>query len=407
MGKFIEYEYYFCIITDNNVPNYLPFIMNKSLVNKANIILLISDKMRNSYTPFKELIESKNHEIQLIYFNNSDDFSTKLIEELTRQEYQKNKILFNITGGTKSMSIRSFIAGMQTNCENINYMLIDQDKNSTIEFFDQSGTSSFEQGNKYNLKIKDYLSIYKTNIIKDIITSNQVTSDQTEFINNLIKFPDRELKIIIKLFNELNGICRDEKNNDQNENFNFKFPSDKIVKFKPLLDSLYDYKIIKNTVNHLNEEIIFNDRNTHKFSTGGWLELYVYKILEKMKKEHPDVISDLELNLYLNYSKYNEKQPHHELDVVFIANSRMYFIECKTGMQVINDYNQIIEKTGYLENKLKAKSKIVTTKTKNEILQGNPHRNNFDKLVEKNQLLDLDNLTYHSFKQQILTWIDS
>lgn len=72
----------------------------------------------------------------------------------------------------------------------------------------------------------------------------------------------------------------------------------------------------------------FADESARFFANGGWLEQYVYSVVQSLKAE-TTVIQDIGRGLDVTRSQ--KGQPvKNELDVVFLARNRLYIVECKT-----------------------------------------------------------------------------
>ena len=90
-----------------------------------------------------------------------------------------------------------------------------------------------------------------------------------------------------------------------------------------------------------NREILFTNDSARFFCNGGWLELFVYEQLCKLKRSL-STLQDVRLGLEILYPE----QVKNELDVVFLANNQLHIIEIKTSY-LSNDTssaNQLIYK---------------------------------------------------------------
>ncbi len=83
----------------------------------------------------------------------------------------------------------------------------------------------------------------------------------------------------------------------------------------------------------------FAGAEEHFFANGGWLEDYIYCQVQALRKELPQ-IQDVARSVKISYWD-NDKQTkvENELDVVFLANNRLYVIECKTKVFKGDDIN--------------------------------------------------------------------
>lgn len=74
--------------------------------------------------------------------------------------------------------------------------------------------------------------------------------------------------------------------------------------------------------------LVFPDEQARAFVNGGWLERHVYMQLRKLRKHLP-IIQDVKLNLEVVRNTSHGKV-ENELDVAFLANNRLFLMECKT-----------------------------------------------------------------------------
>ena len=80
------------------------------------------------------------------------------------------------------------------------------------------------------------------------------------------------------------------------------------------------------------------------YLTGGWLEEYVYHVV--CHKFRPDQAA-------IGVQISRPGVPHdNELDVVFIRNNQLFVVECKTGIQSVHMFNEIVYKATALRQSL-------------------------------------------------------
>lgn len=77
-----------------------------------------------------------------------------------------------------------------------------------------------------------------------------------------------------------------------------------------------------------NDCLRFADESARFFANGGWLEQYVYSVVQSLKAE-TTAIQDIGRGLDVMRSQ-NGQPVKNELDVVFLARNRLYIVECKT-----------------------------------------------------------------------------
>ncbi|BBA37448.1 uncharacterized protein sS8_5531 [Methylocaldum marinum] len=74
--------------------------------------------------------------------------------------------------------------------------------------------------------------------------------------------------------------------------------------------------------------LLFADADARFFANGGWLEQYVYSAVQSLKGELRAI---QDIGRGLEVVRQNGGEPiHNELDVAFLAENRLYVIECKT-----------------------------------------------------------------------------
>lgn len=72
----------------------------------------------------------------------------------------------------------------------------------------------------------------------------------------------------------------------------------------------------------------FSDQDGRFYVNGGWLEEHIYGVLFNLRKEIPS-IQDIARNVLVEWD-VNGSPVSNELDVVFLADNKLYIIECKT-----------------------------------------------------------------------------
>ena len=404
-----HYDYYFCYASGNNVPNIAPLIDTTQPLRNTPIVILATTTMNDKSKQLQSVMQTlTNSQVQVTIKNIADDAQLNqfLLDFLSSAEYEGKTILFNITGGTASMSLTAFLTGLNlgNNPPQVHYLLLDQSNNQKQEIFDTNGTITPSLDHQYQLKIKDYLTLYNTTI-----TGNDKAHDRkcNLFINFFNDLNSIERSQFSDMFNELNKICYyDKQNPSANDNYisrlRYDLPKDS-ESIYTLLDKLVEFQIIDPNWS-AEYKIVFANEEYHKFCTGTWLELFVFKQIEALKKEYPNLIYDLSMGLRVAYGDKN-KNDHNELDIIFTANTKAYYIECKTGRQVARNYNDIIEKNGYLANKLYIKTKIFTNDNKTNIIK-HSKGNDLNKLnTEKELMTGEDLINPAQFRAKILKWI--
>ncbi len=80
-----------------------------------------------------------------------------------------------------------------------------------------------------------------------------------------------------------------------------------------------------------NGRLIFPDDDARAYVNGGWLEQHVYLQVRQLRKRLP-LIQDVKQNLRVARNT-GRGEVENELDVIFLANNRLFLVECKTRRQ--------------------------------------------------------------------------
>lgn len=76
------------------------------------------------------------------------------------------------------------------------------------------------------------------------------------------------------------------------------------------------------------QRLVFADNAARFYANGGWLEEHVFGIISQLRREQP-TIQDLGRSLIVEWDEEGSSVKN-EIDVAFLANNRLYLIECKT-----------------------------------------------------------------------------
>jgi len=76
------------------------------------------------------------------------------------------------------------------------------------------------------------------------------------------------------------------------------------------------------------QQLVFADESARFYVNGGWLEEHVFAVISRLRSELT-TIQDLARNVVVEWDDQGSPV-RNELDVAFLANNRLYLIECKT-----------------------------------------------------------------------------
>lgn len=115
-----------------------------------------------------------------------------------------------------------------------------------------------------------------------------------------------------------------------------------------------------------NNRYQFVDSNAQMIANGGWLEFITFELVKELRKELT-YIQDIGYGVVVTRARGNIK---NELDVVFVANNKLYIIECKTKKYHSGEGNSIIYQLEVLSDLLggySAQGALVSLKPVNDM----------------------------------------
>jgi len=273
-----------------------------------------------------------------------------------------DEIIFNISGGTKIMSLALYAFANEVNqTENVCYF----DTNQNIHWLNKKSMNKKDkvtteiileeyielQGQKITSKIeyKDILSIFSKDL--SFVKRNQFGEQWKLF-----------LKDVITVFRKY----RDDKRNEQGI---FKIISQKLVKTKGFDLNMQDHKL---EVKH--KGVLFFESSLSEsdidffYFNAGWFELLSAQALQKIYTQNK-----IYLSVKFPYLS-NESYDKNEVDILINENGKLIFVECKAG-DVKSEHIDRIKNRKETFGGLISKSILVTRF---------PLETNFNPLLSKN-----------------------
>ncbi len=330
-----HFKTHICYVSEQPMPNLL--LCFEQNAKPETVILLTSSRMVKEGTyetlaqNFKKLgIKTEKKELPdsspfMPFSNFIEEFIHNLPDEAI------NEYAFNITGGTKLMTIAAIRA-----CS---------DKQIEMFYVDTFNNTLFLLNEKKEIPLPNVCTV------KNILNGygHRVTNSKTQKHNNgaIIKILLQQSE---KCISELNKAAeKASKNNLRAEN---QCTNPRIIsQFKSLLNECVHaglFTIKGNTIQ-------FKDEYSRSFCNGIWLEEHVAYALEQLKKT--DKITDFESSVEVIYSDKNisnqDAEPVNELDALFARNNILYHIECKTcNMEDNKKVRTIMYKLGFLRKQI-------------------------------------------------------
>lgn len=344
------------LISEQTIPNVL-FIKQFDIVDKY--IFITTERMENE--------ENGNRRNWILKACNIDDNTQQKIEvnaedkinveeKLSKFNFSEfERIIVNITGGTKMMSIAAY------EFFNKNY------PDAELWYKPIDKKDEYHICNKpiktlkinYNLTVKEYLEA--CGIFEDRYFSKKPEFDESYCIEFFQLYINNDN--IRKLVEKIRTLFR--ANNA---------PYSKQMKKKDkidltLSDDLSEILIELNKIKFPLQEDKILTKAKMEFLTGGWFEEYVYY---KIKKKNNLSENSINLGVFLNPKPKDKERlkyfANNDLDVVYVKNNEFYVIECKTDITEQGLFNETVYKMAALRKYfgLSVKSVLATLSDLNE-----------------------------------------
>ena len=343
----------FLILSEQAYPNVL-----SAKIFKPNIIIyMLTKKMKelNVDEHFKKAIELNNgYEYKYVPIYIDEDLDIYKIKSKIEEiwaKYENDNWIINITGGTKILSIAAYSFFENKNQEVI-YFPNNSDHYIKLKNNDEIEKIPIPEHDL--LKVNELLTSYGVKIINsnEDIKAKQKKDDLSLYIalnindDKVTNFLSYIMAIKIKQNNDIIRSKGVYISNDIHNKLKNEYPE----MFKNVVSKIID-NILEKREYTISEDWV-------KFLTGGWLEHFVYMVINEIKDELK--IQDL----YMNMTIQHADKPQNELDVVFSKSDRLYIIECKSGEQSKEKGDEALYKLKAIKSSINALSislNLVTT----------------------------------------------
>ena len=299
-----KYQTHVCLVSAQATPNITPALDPD--FRPENVVLVVSDGMNAQATAIEDVIKPTGVKTERITIDDAWDIrcvEDALLEWLAKHE--QDSVVLNVTGGTKPMAIA---AQEVFRSAGLPVFYVHPEKDQVI-FLYPSG-ERYDLGNR--IKLKPYLKAHGFETLNpqhpDLPAKGR---ELTEYLLGLIK--DKA-----NLIGTLNFYAHwAEKTLVSTDVEKFHLEDADFVALIELLASANLLSLKQNRLHFTNEESRF-------FCNGGWLELYVFGVVNDLRERLS--IQDMARSLEVVTSKGSK----NEIDVAFLAENRLFLIECKT-----------------------------------------------------------------------------
>lgn len=271
----------------------------------------------------------KNDNIILVNENSLENVQTE-IEKFINNNKHKSYIT-NITGGTKLMSIASYLVFHDKPNSKIFYQPLGNDLQCLYPCIEKHNVNEL-------LTLDEYMKAYGISFKYD----NKCLKD-FEFNKNVNKNIIGECRELVKSIVAIQNNSYFKNIFKRKDNIDFyTIPDDKFItsENKPVdrnkvLEAIKKFRFDAKTISH----------TQLKYITGGWFEEYVYQ-----KIKHDEKLSGDKIALNVEIEKQGDK---NELDIVYIdSNNKLHVVECKS---FIEESSELLKNTIYKAQAIKTK----------------------------------------------------
>lgn len=313
-----------------NLESARHFIENKSSIDK--ITVLSSDYM-NKQGKTQLLVQSLQNiqeiEVEILNIKQGYEESNMLaiqqmILDWANNHSAKDSFIFNITGGTKLISMALDRASMLLGSKRAECFYQSRD-HKVVWYQRQSDKIVYPISNNLNLQqrvVSRGYQITKQQLITDI------SIEELRYAQKLIELMQHDFnkgRSLCSFINLLASVSTEQKS------LTLAFEQMKSEQNAQLT------KLAEVTHHHLFEFdsatnlITFKSEPARDFMKGGWLEVYVgFECFKALMSLNPQ--AELAINVELN-----KKDTPNEMDVMFIHHAHLYCIECKTAKTMANE----------------------------------------------------------------------
>jgi len=299
----IKADVHVCLVSEQLLPNLLPVLDPESRPDE--VVLLVTPRMASEAERLSLLLRevgcrSVMKEIRAYGIEDIREVVLKIIAE-----FSGRKITLNATGGTKIMSLGAAGVFLEFN---LPVFYIDSENESSISLSPPHNSSIL----KDLLKVETCLKCYGYEIISsgDALLQQVNRHLYQALVDGMVRWE--------KSLGSLNYYAgRAEKNLWTH------------VDTSNLLN--HDFLALVELFNHsghmdcVENRLIFKDEESRRLVQGGWLEQYVYSLLEDLRRAKK--VKDAAVGVVVK----NKRGTKNEIDVACTYANRLHVVECKTA----------------------------------------------------------------------------
>lgn len=320
-----------CLVSHQPTPNLTPVLDPRT--RPEEVVLLTSEPMRERADWLENVLRPRGVRVARAPLDGAFD-----IERIREQVFdlvaarEGEDLALNATGGTKPMSIAAFevFRGL-----GLPVFYVHPDHDRLVWLYHPAGDRPSAVDLDDRVKLPAFLAAHGVEM-QSTSAGDGVPAPLRDLTRELVARPDRygrALGFLNHLAASARGSLRSEP-----------FRGGRGV-FGELLELFEAAGCLRRESGRLR----FPDETRRFYVNGGWLEAHVYSTIFGLRAELPE-IHDLQASLEVTYGG----EVRNEVDVAFLADNRLYVVECKTKRFSKSDgfADEALYKLGTLDEQL-------------------------------------------------------
>ncbi len=334
-------DIHICLLSEQPSPNICPLLDER--LKPKEVILLVTPQQQKRVADVEAVLRSRQIVVTAHRIESAFDAASVQaeVEALILKVKPSGKTVYiNATGGTKPMSIGAFLAGFNLD---IPVFYVNNDEVTWLN--NPAKLNGFAIAER--IKLDAFLRMHGIELKNKQLA--QISSERQELAEYLIRHPD--LAPAIRSINRIAITCLEE--NQISHLLTDRELTDKAL--QAVLERLAQDGLISLK----GVQLSFLNTGNCRWLAGLWLEDHVYRVMSELKKEPELQVQDLAESaevIYANKARSQADKVDNELDVVFLADNRLYVIECKTrvfsGKKTNTSASEAIYKLATLKREL-------------------------------------------------------
>ena len=299
----IKADIHVCLVSEQLLPNLLPVL--DSDTRPQEVVLLVTPKMTAAANRLKLLLAETGCRVSLrsIRAYRIEDIRESVLDVIA--EFPGQELALNATGGTKVMALGAF--GVFRDFD-LPVFYIDSENGAVVSLSAPQQTSKLSD----LLKIETGLKCYGYKIIS--VGNPELHPENRKLYQSLVD----DIEQWEQPLGTLNYLAGKARNH-------LWCQLDESVANNQRLTTLMEFF---QTAGHLNvdgDRLVFRDENSRSLVQGGWLEQYVYGLIEDLRRKQK--VKDAAIGVVVK----NIRGTKNEIDVACTYANRLHIIECKTA----------------------------------------------------------------------------